>query len=164
MIVLAIAAVILLVVLLAVRQLQRNQRDTQRKSYANRLLAAIQDFYGNNQRNPNPANAAEISRFIANYAPTDNDPSTGKPYSIVSLTPSLGSNTLHYRNINAPHSDIPPLGVVYVQTGHWCNRPGVSGADNDSDPIAGTHVTPSFYVVWIGVEAGSYYCTDNYTE
>lgn len=48
LIVLAIAALILLIVFLAVPSLQRNSRNTQRKSDAANIAAAISNFAGNN--------------------------------------------------------------------------------------------------------------------
>src|SRR5579884_3335417 len=48
MIVLAIAALILLVVFLAIPALQRNNRNTSRKSDAGHLSSAVNDFISNN--------------------------------------------------------------------------------------------------------------------
>lgn len=48
MIVLAIAGLILVVVLIAIPQLQRNQRNEQRRSVASRIVAEINNYAGNN--------------------------------------------------------------------------------------------------------------------
>lgn len=164
MIVLGVAALILLLALLAVRQLQRNRRDLQRKNYATRLSASVLEFYGNNRHFPNPANPAEITRFISTYAPKDVDPLTGKPYSLTSLDPSLDSDTIQYRGLGDPHDVIPPVGVVYIQYGHWCNIHGTYGQEGIDDPVAGTDENESYYVVWIGTEGGEYFCVDNYNS
>src|SRR5581483_11604752 len=52
MIVLAIAAVIMLIVFLAVPSLQRNNRNTQYKSEAGRILAAANEFVTSNYAVP----------------------------------------------------------------------------------------------------------------
>ncbi len=164
LIVLAIASFILLVIILAVQQAQRNRRDVQRKNFANRLMASIQEFHSNNRRNPDPNQIDDIKRFAQNYVSNETDPSTGKSYSLASLDPSLPSDTLKYRALHDSHSDIPAIGEVFIQYGHWCNRPGVSGSDDPSDPIAGDEQDPTRYVIWIGTEVGDYYCVDNYQQ
>lgn len=50
-IVLAIAALIMVIVFIAVAGASRSQRDTTRKSYANQILAAAQQYAGNNSGN-----------------------------------------------------------------------------------------------------------------
>src|SRR5258708_6206634 len=49
MIVLAIAGLIMVIVFIAVPQLQRNQRDNARQSIANRVKAELETYAGNNQ-------------------------------------------------------------------------------------------------------------------
>jgi prepilin-type N-terminal cleavage/methylation domain-containing protein len=49
MIVLAIAGLIMVIVFIAVPQLQRNQRDNARQNIANRVKAEIETYAGNNQ-------------------------------------------------------------------------------------------------------------------
>jgi len=61
MIVLAVAGVIILIVLLAVPALQRSQHNTQRKSDATNILAAVNDFSSNNNGQlPGTSNAAAL--------------------------------------------------------------------------------------------------------
>ncbi|MEO8785209.1 MAG: prepilin-type N-terminal cleavage/methylation domain-containing protein [Candidatus Saccharimonadales bacterium] len=67
MIVLVIAAVILLIVFLAVPALQRNSRNTQRKNDVAGLLAAVNEWSGNNGgKYPSPTNASDVSAALAN--------------------------------------------------------------------------------------------------
>ncbi|MCL2038712.1 type II secretion system GspH family protein [Candidatus Saccharibacteria bacterium] len=89
--VLAIAGLIFLMVFLALPTLQRNQRDTQRRSNLDRVQAQTTNFMTNNQgRVPNNlANAGcdaqcQWSNFLVNYLNTPDpfiDPS-GEPYTI----------------------------------------------------------------------------------
>lgn len=65
LIVLAIAGLILLIVFLAVPALQRNSRNTQRRSDASKLLGAVTEWSNNNNGNM-PATAAETSAALAN--------------------------------------------------------------------------------------------------
>jgi prepilin-type N-terminal cleavage/methylation domain-containing protein len=162
LIVVGIASAIMMIVIVAVSQLQRNQRDTQRKNYAFRLNAAMREFYGNNRRYPNPSTPGDVQRFAENYAPTDADPSTGLRYSLTSIDGSLSENTLVYRGLHESHSDIPPVGTVYIQYGHWCNKPGAPASDSPDDPIAGDDESPTNFAIWIGTETGSFFCVDNF--
>ncbi len=66
LIVLAIAALILLVVFLAVPNLQRSQRNNGRKSEAQRFSANITDFVSNNQ-GALPQTAADITSIQNNF-------------------------------------------------------------------------------------------------
>ncbi len=82
--VLAIAGLIFLVVFLALPQLQASRRDTQRKSDAGRLVAALENWAGNH--GGNYPTQAELSSSTgpawttANIAGDYNDPSTGVTY------------------------------------------------------------------------------------
>lgn len=62
-IVLAIAALIMVVVFLAVQGAQRGQRDQFRKDTANRVLAAVQSYKGNNS-GAAPTAPADIRSYI----------------------------------------------------------------------------------------------------
>jgi prepilin-type N-terminal cleavage/methylation domain-containing protein len=66
LIVLAIAALILLIVFLAVPSLQRNARNTQRKSDAANIAAAIGNFAGNNN-GALPTADGYVSTDVANW-------------------------------------------------------------------------------------------------
>lgn len=60
MIVLAIAGLVILIVFLAVPALQRNSRNTQRKSDVSTLLGAVNEFRANNNGR-NPTTVAEVN-------------------------------------------------------------------------------------------------------
>jgi hypothetical protein len=39
----------------------------------------------------------------------------------------------------------------------------VSWKNNPTDPIGG-NVDPNYFVVWIGLESGNFFCLDNYDK
>lgn len=72
MIVLAIAALILVVVLIAVPQLQRNQRNSARRDIAGRIKAEIDNFAGNNNGTIPVSNIADGALFFGKPRNTAN--------------------------------------------------------------------------------------------
>lgn len=83
--VLAIAGLIFLIVFLALPQLQKSRRDTQRRADAGRMLAAMETAAGNNNGTyPAAFTAATQATFISSYLTngggTFSDPSTSSPY------------------------------------------------------------------------------------
>lgn len=72
-IVLAIAALIMVIVFLAVQGANRAQRDTARKSNANQILAAAQQYAGNNSGKM-PTLANDLTSYLV---PAPKDPSKG---------------------------------------------------------------------------------------
>ncbi len=94
--VLAIAGLIFLVVFLALPQLQRARRDTQRKSDAGRAVAALESYAGNNN-GEYPADAEFTAKIITPYLTTGggqwSDPSTGMVYAQVSTAPDISAGT-----------------------------------------------------------------------
>jgi prepilin-type N-terminal cleavage/methylation domain-containing protein len=72
-IVLAIAALIMVIVFLAVQGANRAQRDTARKTTANQILAATQQYAGNNS-----GDMPSVPNDLASYFSTPpSDPQTG---------------------------------------------------------------------------------------
>jgi prepilin-type N-terminal cleavage/methylation domain-containing protein len=95
MIVLAIAGLIMVIVFIAVPQLQRNQRDNARQNSANRIESEMETFAGNNQgvypvdggangTNLPAAGATKAAEFMTNYFNAanfkKNNPKDGNPY------------------------------------------------------------------------------------
>ncbi len=86
--VLAIAGLIFLIVFLALPRLQRNRRDTQRKSDVGTVVSQLEQFNGNNRgtypvsdANQCTAAAGNFGEFLAsNYVNGLRDPSTGAAY------------------------------------------------------------------------------------
>jgi type II secretory pathway pseudopilin PulG len=158
--VLALAGLLLIIVLQAVSSAQRARRDFQRKDDLALINAAFQSYAANHQGKV-PTTQAEADDVFNNYLTANiKDPLTGS-YSLV------------FRDLDAPHSDIPDVATVYYQQGHWCNidatRGGVGLPD---DPIAGNDTLVNKFAVWTGLEAGglpggsltsgAFICIDNY--
>lgn len=87
--VLAIAGLIFLIVFLALPQLQRSRRDTQRKNDAGRALAALESYAGNNNGNyPTVAQwPTFVTAYLTNAGGVFGDPTTGT-YTLATATPS----------------------------------------------------------------------------
>lgn len=101
--VLAIAGLIFLVVFLALPQLQRSRRDTQRRSDVGRILAALETYASNNNGNyPGTARtdtagqfgetSADSAAFLGIYFGADNfsDPSNGEYTAVAALGTTAG--------------------------------------------------------------------------
>jgi prepilin-type N-terminal cleavage/methylation domain-containing protein len=78
--VLAIAGLIFLIVFLAVPALQRNRRDTQRRSDAARFMSQAESFSSN--RNGSYPTGANLSTFISDNLDNFKDPSSGATYTV----------------------------------------------------------------------------------
>ncbi len=121
--VLAIAALIFLMVFIALPALQRNQRDTQRRSDLSRITSQIEQYRTNN-RGKIPAEAASGNKklpdtFVSGYLNSEfKDPSTDDPYNPVSNFTQLASGT---------------AGDYVYLTGAKCNDedPPTSGGSRD---------------------------------
>ena len=161
MIVLAIAGLIIAVVLVAVPQLQRNQRNNARKSILSRIKSEIDNYAGNNNgtypinSNGNVAGSfgattANTNAFLGKYLAQTaggggvniNDPSTGNAVTFTvpaALVPTAAELTT-----------LPAQGVVNYIFGAVCGTDGVRTAK-----------VGRFYAVSIGLEGGASQCLDN---
>lgn len=80
MLVLAIAGLIFLMVFIALPTLQRNQRDTTRRSDASRFKAQVNQFQTNN-KGAVPSDSEAPGTFITNYMKNEwTDPKSGAAY------------------------------------------------------------------------------------
>jgi len=143
--VLAIAGLIFLIVFLALPQLQRSRRDTQRKNDAGRLLAALENYAGNTNGDY-PSNALNVQSQVVNaYLNSSDwrDPDTGAAYSLVDVTASSTSAV-----------DI--AGEIGYEQNAQCRATGITPQDA-LDPGAGDR---SIAVVMFQ-ESGGVYCQDN---
>jgi len=116
--VLAIAGLIFLMVFIALPALQRNQRDSQRRSDLNRMLSAVQNFQTNYRNRLPDDGEGEWNTLITSYlkAGGDNfdDPGRGE-YEII-----VGGD---------PESDFDPeKAVIYVTPGMVCDGEGLVAA------------------------------------
>ena len=86
--VLAIAGLIFLIVFLALPQLQRSRRDTQRKSDAGRFLAALENYAGNNSGDyPDMASDTDLASFVSVYLDGEFIDPSGTAYSLTTTRP-----------------------------------------------------------------------------
>jgi len=91
--VLAIAALIFLMVFIALPALQRNQRDTARKTIVGKVASAITSYQSNN-RGINPANAKAIKGYVdGKDIGTGNDTQIENEYTINIAALPAGGDT-----------------------------------------------------------------------
>lgn len=142
MIVLAIAALILVVVLIAVPQLQRNQRNSARRDILGRIKTELDNYAGNNN---------------GTYPTANNNATTG--FSTGGGFPNRYLNGVNYRDPSTgvnmvltnwtTDANVTGQGNVYYATGRTCNGEAsqVGQARN--------------YVVMTQLEGGAIWCLDN---
>lgn len=177
MIVLAIAGLIMVIVFIAVPQLQRNQRDNARQSIADRVKAEMETYAGNNQGQypfnttacvSTGSNVGKICDFVNRYIGTGTappsscnpnngkvntcDPTTGQPV-------MTGADNTHGKpvNLSAGTSAVSGIqkGQMVVAYGAKCDGEGLA-ASGASDPSTRN------YAVVIGLDRdGTDYCVDN---
>ena len=98
--VLAIAGLIFLIVFLALPQLQKSRRDTQRRNDLGRMMSAL-ETYSSSSNGTYPTSQAELDSFKTTYISTSNlkDPSTGNDYTLTFQTTAPGAvGTVSYSN------------------------------------------------------------------
>lgn len=163
MIVLAIAGLIMVIVFIAVPQLQRNQRDNARQSIANRVKAELETYAGNNQ-GLYPFNTAAcgvsdtgkicdfVSRYISNKV-VNKDPSTGND-----VMQGSSDNTGKPMAMGAAATTAIAAinqGQFYIVYGAKCSGENVIASGLAS-------VSSRTYAVVIGLDrGGTGYCVDN---
>jgi prepilin-type N-terminal cleavage/methylation domain-containing protein len=142
MIVLAVAGLIMAIVLVAIPQLQRNQRNAARRDTMGRIKTEIDAYAGNNNGSV-PVLAADMTAVGSRYLNgiNINDPSTG-----ASMLPSVRNNAAAGIPTGAL---LPAVGSVYYQTGFSCNGESL---------VAGSARN---YAMWTQLEGGAIYCLDN---
>jgi prepilin-type N-terminal cleavage/methylation domain-containing protein len=145
--VLAIAGLIFLVVFLALPQLQRSRRDTQRKSDLTKVMALLDTFYGNTGQLPFVA--ADVTVFEDQYIANANliDP-FGDPYLVQGFTDDVAMG----------HQFYPDVGQIFFKARHLCNDnaggPGTDQIQHSTAPYVS-------FAVWTQLETGGVLCLDN---
>lgn len=146
MIVLAIAGVIIAAVLVAVPQLQKNQRNSSRRAILGRVKTEIDNYIGNNNgsvptlTNFNTATTGFTAKYL-NPASSFTDPN---------------GNVVTYATYNATSAATPTTPTGSTAAGILYN----AGATCNGEDVTGTG-TARQYAVAIGLEGGSSYCLDN---
>lgn len=94
--VLAIAGLIFLMVFIALPALQRNQRDTQRKSDVGRTVTAINNFQSNSKGNlPTTAQLTDIKNILTAGGDQYADPAYGD-YVLTTSAPVANGSNMQY--------------------------------------------------------------------
>ena len=143
--VLAIAALIFLMVFIALPALQRNQRDTQRKSDAGRVASQIAQWQSSH-RGAVPTAAQFTANFIPQYMQSGggqfNDPN-GNDYTVITTNTAITANLASNATTGATLRYFPSS---------QCNAdPGAAAATS----------TARKFSVTVQLESGVAYCVDN---
>ena len=145
--VLAIAGLIFLMVFIALPALQRNQRDTQRKTDMGRLETAIVNYSGS-ARGALPANATAWTAFEKSYLTTDGD---------TFIDPAGAKDTEEmYKLVPTSKSPLDETFATAQNTIYYSTS-AVCGDDAASIKSAGSRKV-AFRMV---LEGGGYYCSNN---
>lgn len=141
--VLAIAGLIFLIVFLALPQLQKSRRDTQRKNDVGRFMAALETYSGNNNGNY-PANASQTSTMVSGYLSASGsvfkDPTTGSDYTV-----SFGNGA------GAPGASLTIGTVIYRRNASCGTTEGTFAGGGGTRKVA----------AMTAVETGVAFCQDN---
>jgi prepilin-type N-terminal cleavage/methylation domain-containing protein len=149
MIVLAIAGLIMVIVFIAVPQLQRNQRDNARQNTANRVESEFETFAGNNQGQYPVDGAAGVryQAFITNYYNAanfkKNNPKDGNAYT-VTFAGAYNTN--------------PTVDQILIYRDATCN--GESAQSVSGGSISNTNTRQIALRLQLD-NSSTYYCVDN---
>lgn len=168
LIVLAIAGLIMAIVFFAVPQLQRNSRDNQRQSVANRVSAELTTYSGNNQGTypfaggisttlpgtpctnltANPFGCNDwLNRYITGKVNT-NDPSSSGPMTFNLFFPSGSPGTVSAANWQ--------LGRALIAVGSSCN------GENGYTQASGNAASSRKFAILMPLDRdNTWYCVDN---
>lgn len=155
--VLAIAALIFLIVFLAVPALQRNQRDTQRRSDVGRLVAQTQN-YQSNRRGALPLDPTNPPGFAQGVATVFyNNPAT---------VGTVTTATNYFDNFDDPSAGQYRIADTAIGTAPSAARGVISSyrtarcdAAAPQTPVAGGGARSVAYV--ISLEGADFYCQNN---
>lgn len=143
--VLAIAGLIFVVVFLALPQLQRSRRDTQRRSDAGRVLAELENYAGNNNgAYPTSTTACGAVATNGDFANFDD-----RYLSDFDLADPAEGDYLYECNDTAAYD--PPVGTIQYASSSICDGEGIDIAGSDRNVS-----------IRIALESGNtFYCQDN---
>jgi prepilin-type N-terminal cleavage/methylation domain-containing protein len=143
-IVLAIAGLIMVIVFIAIPQLQRNQRDNARQNVVNRVEAEMETYAGNNQ-GVYPVDATRLASFQTNYFNNleKRNPKTGADYALT-FAAAVGTN--------------PTVNQLLIYRDSTCN------GENAAVITGGTFGSATTRAIALRVlldNGSTYYCVDN---
>ncbi|MCA9328504.1 prepilin-type N-terminal cleavage/methylation domain-containing protein [Candidatus Saccharibacteria bacterium] len=145
LIVLAIAGLILVVVLIAVPQLQRNQRNEARRSVLNRIATELSNFSGNNGGSfPTEGSATDGSSFLGGFKTRYIDSAPAGTFN----TPR---NVAFTYSVYTAQTSVPEDEIMF----------NLGGQCNGELPTGTGASTTRNYAIAVGLEGGASYCVDN---
>ncbi len=161
MIVLAVASLILAIVFMAVPQLQRSQRNADRKNIALRLKAELEAFQANKQ-GVYPFGQVNNTIRDCKTSLTGSPPTCYDWYSTYVLNkfnikdPSTGVDVgIFYTNVIATPTNSPWVaGKVFIVVGGYCNGTSVTGT-------AGSETSKQYAMLLALETQNNWSCTDN---
>ena len=146
MIVLALAGLIIAAVIVAVPQLQRNQRNAARRDITARIKTEI-DSYSANNNGKIPVAVADITslqtRYLSGIASNIQDPKTGAAVGVTYYATAVATGAF-------PAASIPAVGAINYQDKVVCNGEDATNTGNARQ-----------YALWTQLEGGAIYCLDN---
>jgi prepilin-type N-terminal cleavage/methylation domain-containing protein len=157
MIVLAVAGLIMAIVLIAIPQLQRNQRNTARRDVVNRLKTEIDAFSGNNNGRV-PATTADLNSLYQRYLDCGTTATAAAPGTSCGVNindPTTGSAI----TMSIP-SPAPNAGVV-ARIGTYGQARYITARSCDGESLVVETGNNRVYAMWVDLEGGSSYCVDN---
>jgi prepilin-type N-terminal cleavage/methylation domain-containing protein len=173
LIVIAIAGLILVIIFLAIRATQRNNRNLGRKNFVALTAAALDEYYTSNN-STYPDTPTQICNFLQQYLPNQTGgaiactPTYVPVRNCVLVSLDLYDVCFHNRSVS-PHvypNNLPvvPYDEVSVQLGHWCNTDPVRFNEPDANPITNGQTSDDNvrFVVWTPLESSPTFCIDSY--
>lgn len=118
--VLAIAGLIFLMVFIALPALQRNQRDTQRKSDLSRAQTAVQNYQSANRNTLPTFNQTFANQYLATNGDSFLDPSGAGTANNAATTYQFSASTAQLTASFSPATQ----NIIYVSTGYTCGTQG----------------------------------------
>ena len=168
LIVLAIAGIILLIVFMAVPNLERNYRNHRREEAVGYVFSELESYYDQHGHYPDsnlPTADTDRDAFITTL---DSGPSTG--YTIRYADLHIGAHEWPYSGGDAPATLSDALDTVSVMHGHMCQRDPAIGPGDTDYPVEESTLGETNYhgfAVWTLLEGGStmpVFCEDNVTH
>lgn len=150
MIVLAIAGLIMVIVFLAIPQLQRQQRNTRAKDVVNRMKAELENYAGNN--NGKYPWQASSGAWVPGVIPQATDGFYVRYLASVDTKDPKSGSAMSVNYVNGVPGAVPAPGTVNVSSTTKC----------DGESVTATDATGARqYSMSYSLEGNAVYCIDN---
>lgn len=184
MIVLAIAGIIMSVAFLAVPQLQRNSRDSQRQSVVEVIHSEMETYAANNtgkyplshagSTTCGSTKSGDFADFYCNYISNgtvqykdDKDPTTKQSIFVNSANPTASKYVpvqcgVATAGTQCSVSLLPNKGEAQIFVHAKCNGSQAISIDGVIDPNTATSINTRSFAIVVGLDrSSSYFCVDN---